>query len=42
MQVITDGVVRLGSKDEVGRDQLGALMDELEKGVLSVGARLAE
>ena len=28
-------------RDEVGRDQLGALMDQLVEGMLAVGARLA-
>ena len=38
VKVIGDGVVRLGGEDEVGGDELGALVDELEEGVLSVGA----
>lgn len=42
VEVVRDGVVRLGGEDEVGGDQLGALVDELEEGVLGVGARLAE
>jgi hypothetical protein len=42
VEVVADGVVRLGSEDEVGGDQLGALVDKLEEGVLSVGARLSE
>jgi len=42
VEVIRDGVVALGGKDEIGRDQLGALVDELEEGVLGVGAWLAE
>ena len=31
----------LGEPDEVGRDQPGALMDQLVEGVLAVGSRLA-
>jgi hypothetical protein len=42
VQVVGDGVVRLGGQDEVGGDQLGALVDELEEGVLSIRARLAK
>lgn len=42
VEVVADGVVRLGSEDEVGGDQLGTLVNKLEEGVLSVGARLAE
>lgn len=42
VEVVGDGVVRLGSQNEVGGDQLGALVDKLEEGVLSVGARLAK
>lgn len=42
VQVVVDGVVRLGSQDEVGGDELGALVDKLEEGVLSVGAGLAK
>lgn len=42
MEVVADRVVGLGSEDEVGGDQLGALVDELEEGVLSIGAGLAE
>lgn len=42
VQVVRDGVVRLGSQDEVGGDELGTLVDELEEGVLGVGAGLAE
>ncbi|KAL2273297.1 hypothetical protein FJTKL_04809 [Diaporthe vaccinii] len=42
VQVVGDGVVRLGSQDEVGGNQLGALVDELEERVLGVGAGLAE
>jgi hypothetical protein len=42
VEIVADRVVRLGGEDEVGGDQLGALVDELEEGVLSVGARLAE
>lgn len=40
--VAVDGVVGLGGEDEVGGDQLGALVEELEEGVLGVGAGLAE
>lgn len=42
VQVVGNGVMRLGSQDEVGGDQLGALVDKLEEGVLSIGAGLAE
>ena len=42
VQVAGDGVVGLSSQDEVGGDQLGTLVDELEEGVLSIGAGLAE
>lgn len=42
VQVVVDGVVGLGGQDKVGGDQLGALVDKLEEGVLSVGARLAK
>jgi len=34
--------MRLGRQDEVGRDQLGALVQQLEEGVLRVGAGFAE
>jgi hypothetical protein len=40
--VVVDGVVGLGGEDEVGGDELGALVEELEEGVLGVGAGLAE
>lgn len=40
--VVVDGVVGLDSHDEVGGDELGALVKELEEGVLGVGAGLAE
>ena len=33
--------VEVAEADEVGRDELGALVDELVEGVLAVGARLA-
>lgn len=42
VKVVGDGVVRLGSQNEVGGDQLGSLVDKLEEGVLSVGARLTK
>lgn len=42
VEIVRDRVVRLGRKDKVGGDQLGALVDELEEGVLSVGAGLAK
>lgn len=42
VHVVGDRVVRLGSQDEVGWDQLGALVDQLEEGVLGIGTRLAE
>lgn len=42
VEVVGDGVVRLGGKNEVGGDQLGALVDKLKERVLSVGAGLSE
>ncbi|GKT93537.1 hypothetical protein Ct61P_11387 [Colletotrichum tofieldiae] len=42
VDAVADGVVALGGQDEVGGDELGALVDELEEGVLGVGAGLAE
>jgi hypothetical protein len=42
VKVVANGVVGLGSEDEVGRNQLSTLVNKLEEGVLSVGARLAE
>lgn len=39
---ILNGVVRLGSHDEVRRDELGALVQQLEEAVLGVGGRLTE
>lgn len=42
VEVGGDGVVGLCGEDEVGGDELGALVDELEEGVLGVGAGLAE
>lgn len=42
VQVVVDGVVRLGGQDEVGGDELGALVDKLEEGVLGVGAGLTK
>jgi hypothetical protein len=40
--VAVDGVVRLDGQDEVGGDELGALVEELEEGVLGVGTGLSE
>jgi hypothetical protein len=40
--VAVDGVVRLNGQDEVGGDELGALVEELEEGVLGVGTGLTE
>jgi hypothetical protein len=40
--VVVDGVVGLGGENEVGGDELGALVKELEEGVLGVGAGLAK
>jgi len=40
--VVVNGVVGLGGQDEVGGNELGALVEELEEGVLGVGAGLAE
>lgn len=42
VDVAGGGVVGLGGQDEVGGDELCALVDELEERVLGVGARLAE
>lgn len=42
VQVVLDGVVGFGSQDEVGGDQLGALMQQLEEGMLGVGGRFAK
>lgn len=39
---VLDGVVRLGSHDEVGGDELGALVQQLEEAVLGIGGRLTE
>jgi hypothetical protein len=40
--VAVDGVVGLDSEDEVGGNELGALVEELEEGVLRVGTGLTE
>lgn len=40
--VVLDWVVGFSGKDKVGGDQLGALVQELEEGVLGVRAWLAE
>ncbi|KAF4506004.1 hypothetical protein G6O67_006134 [Ophiocordyceps sinensis] len=42
VKVVGRGVVRLRGEDEVGRDQLGALVHKLEERVLGVGAGLAK
>ena len=42
VQPASDGVVRLSGQQEVGRDQLGALMQQLVEGVLGVCGGLAE
>lgn len=42
MLVVLDRVVRLSGHDEIGGDELGALVEELVKGVLRVGRGLAE
>lgn len=42
MLVVFNRVVGFSGEDEVGGDQFGALVQELEEGVLAVGARLAE
>src|SRR5690606_28882604 len=39
--MLTNGIMRLRGRDEVARNQLGTLVDELIKGMLAVGARLA-
>ena len=38
--VVTQRVEGLAEPDEIDRDQLGALVDELVEAVLAVGARL--
>lgn len=40
--VVLHGVVALSSQDEIGRDELRALMEQLVEGVLSVCGGLAE
>ena len=40
--VVLDGVVRLGGEDEVGGDELGALVEELVERVLCVGGGLTK
>ena len=40
--VVLDGVMALGSHDEVSRDELSALVEQLVEGMLSVGRRLAK
>jgi hypothetical protein len=40
--VAIDGVVGLDGQDEVGGDELGALVEKLEEGVLGVGTGLTE
>ena len=42
VQVVLDGVVGFDSQDEVGGDQLGALMKQLEEGMLGIGGRFAK
>jgi hypothetical protein len=42
VQVVGDGVVGLRGEDEIGGDQLGALVDKLEERVLGISAGLAE
>ena len=42
VRVVLAGVVALCRQDEVGRDQLGALVEQLVEGVLGVGGGLAE
>ena len=42
MLVVLNWVVALGSKDEVGWDQLGTLVEKLEERVLGVGRWLTE
>jgi len=36
-----EGIERLGKRDEVARDQLGPLMDQLVERMLAIGARLS-
>ena len=40
--VVGNGVMRFGSKDEIGGDELRTLVEELEERVLGVGCGLAE
>jgi hypothetical protein len=40
--VVLHGVVALSSENEIGRNELSALMEELIEGVLSVGGWLSE
>lgn len=42
MKVILDWVVAVDSKDEICRNNLGALMEKLEEGVLSIGGRFTK
>jgi hypothetical protein len=40
--VVVDRVVGFGGEDEIGGDELGALVEELVEGVLSVGGGFAK
>lgn len=42
MSVILRRIVALRSEDEVGGDELGALVEKLVERVLGIGSRLAE
>ena len=40
--VVLNGVVALGCKNEIGGDELSALMKQLVEGVLGIGGWLSE
>ena len=42
MFVALNWVVTFGGQNEIRRNQLGALMNELEEGMLSIGARFSK
>jgi hypothetical protein len=42
MLVVLDWVMAFSRQDEIGGNQFRALMDELEKGVLSIGTRFSK
>src|SRR5215813_1889030 len=41
VMMVVQGVQRVGERDEIGGNELGSLVDELVKGVLTVGSWLA-